>query len=106
MESLLDKVDQVEQEIKDRLAQVEKDCREQLSDIRAAEGDVVEEVRVRAEKQGQQIIREQVQKTQAEINAMKQDRERSVAALHKIADGNRQQATDKVVALFAKEYTA
>ena len=94
MESLLDKVGNIEQEAKERLDQVEKSGREQLADIQAAENDVVDEVRGRAERQGQQIIQEQVQRAQAETNAMKQDREQSVLALHKTADSNRQQATD------------
>lgn len=104
MESLLDKVNRIEQEMKERLQQVEKSGKEQLADLTAAENDVVDEVRQRAEKQGQQIIQEQVRRAQTETNAMKQDREQSVAALRDTAEKNERRAADKVVELFASEF--
>lgn len=104
METLLEKVKKVEEEVSERLAEIEKQGKTQLADLMSTEKDVVEAVREQAEAEGKEIIGEQVKKAHAETNAMKQDREKSLDSIRESAERNRNDAVDKIVDIFRETY--
>lgn len=104
MESLLDKVQHVEQEIADRLDQVERDHVIRLGDLREAEEKVLEDIRLQAEKRGQRINKEKVSAAEEEINSLKQDQILSVKGVHDSAKAHRETAINQSVQLFSKTY--
>jgi vacuolar-type H+-ATPase subunit H len=104
METLLDRVKKVEEEVSDRLSEIEKQGKMQLADLISTEKDVVEAVRVKAEAEGNEIIKEQVEKAHAETNALKQDREKSIESIRVNAESGRRDAVEKVVDIFKKTY--
>jgi len=104
METLLDKVKIVEEEINGRLKQIDSQGKKQVADFISTEKDVVEAVRMKAEGEGKELIKEQVQKAHAETNAMKQDREKSLVSIQDGAKRNRSNAVEKIVDIFRKTY--
>lgn len=105
MQTLLDKVQKIEEEIEDRISTSKSHYAEQFNDLLNAEASVIEEVRRQAEKRGRDIIAEQVKRAEEEINAMKQDEARSVKSIHTVAQERRAEAVEKALALFKKTYT-
>lgn len=104
METLLDKVKRVEEEVSERLSAIERRGKTQLTDLISTEEDVVEAVREKAEAEGKEMIREQVKKAYAETNAMKQAREKSLDSIRVSAERNRNDAVDKIVDIFRETY--
>ena len=100
MESLLDKVQNIEDEIADRLVKVSEEHNIKIGDLRAAEGTVIEDVREQAEKRGDRIVKEHISAAAEEINSLRQDEVRSVASVHETAKEHRKEAIDKAVESF------
>lgn len=104
METLLDKVKRVEEEVSERLGEIERQGKTQLTDLISTEEAVVEAVCEKAEAEGKEMIREQVKKAHAETNAMKQAREKSLDFIRVSAEKNRKDAVGKVVDIFRELY--
>jgi hypothetical protein len=104
METLLDKVKKVEEEVSERLSGIEKAGKTQLADLLSTEKEVAEAVRAKAEAEKTEIVKEYVRKAHAETNAMKQDREKSLASIKESAENNRAGAVEKVMDLLKETY--
>ncbi len=104
METLLDKVKKVEEEVSERLHEVEKRGKLQLADLISTEKDVVVAVRLKTEVEGKEIIKEHVQKAHTETNALKQDREQSLVSIRTSAEQNRHNAVEKVIDILKETY--
>ena len=104
METLLDKVKKVEEEVNERLSEIEKTGKTQLADLLSTEKEVVDAVRQQAETEKTRIIKEYVRKAHAETNAMKQDREKSLDYIKESAEKNRADAVQKVVNILKETF--
>lgn len=104
METLLDKVKKVEEEISERLDEIARRGKTQLVDLISTEKDVAAAVRVKAEAEGKEIIKEQVQRAHAETNTLKQDRDKSLDSIGVSAKKNRRSAIEKVLDIFQETY--
>jgi len=104
METLLHKVQRTEGEARERISQVEEKGKSALADLLAAEESVLEEVRAQAEKRAAVIIKEQVQQAGSEVNAMRQDKQKSLEAVGAQSQANRQGVTTRIIEFFEEAY--
>lgn len=103
-DTLITKVKNIEQEAEERITQVQKERKESLADMKAAEEQVLDDIRKKASQKGESIFNDHIDRAKNEINQMKQEREKSVQAIHDQAQKNRQEAIQKTVDMFTDKY--
>ncbi len=104
MQSLLEKVKSVEKEAQDRINQIERAGQEKLSDIENAESDLMNSVRNKAEKRGEEIVREALEKAKREVNAIHQDREQTIKTVKENSLKNRDEAVKTILRFFYEDF--
>ena len=104
MKTLLDKVQHVEQEAAAIIAAAEKTGKQAIADIVDVEEEVLAEIKERAEKKGEKIIKERVQKAQDEVNRVHQDDSLSTSMVHEAAEKNKEMALKRAWQIFKDEY--
>ena len=104
METLLDKVQKIEQEISTRLKQVGEKSKAQLSDLLSAEPAVLDGIRQKAERKAVAIIKEYEAAAEAEVNVLRQDQQRTVAAVKEQAEKNQARTVKQALQLFEEKY--
>lgn len=104
METLLTKVQRIEQAQQARITQAEIEEQLRVRVLSEREQAVLAEVRARAEQRGAAIKLERLAAVEAELNAWRQDESRSVAILHESADRNRPQALARALDLFRQAH--
>ena len=103
-DTLINKINKIENEVEERTAQVQQERKEQLADLKVAEEKVLDDIRQQAETRGQEIVNRSIGRVKNEINQMKQGRENAVKAVHDQAEKNMTNATIKAVSVFEEMY--
>jgi vacuolar-type H+-ATPase subunit E/Vma4 len=104
MDTLLSKINRIEQEVAERLTQIEADGQAELADLKAAEKDVLEGIRRKAEQKAAAIIHEYEAAARAEVGALKQDESQAVTMVGGQASRNRRQAVQQALKFFRQAY--
>ena len=104
MQTLLEKVQHIEEEAAHLVEEAEQRGKQTLLQVKENEERVVDEVRENARLRGEAIVKEHIQKTGAEINALKQEGEQAVNMVHKAAEKNRGNTLAKAMAYFNEEF--
>jgi vacuolar-type H+-ATPase subunit H len=102
--SLLYKVKSLEKEADERVVQVQEERRRELLELKNAEAEVLDEVRVRADKRAKKIIDEYIGQANEEVNQLKQEREKAVRSVHEQAGLNSNRAVEKIEQLFKEKF--
>lgn len=100
METLLNKVTDLEEEARRCVAQAERAGQQQLARVLAEEEKVLHDTAERAHQRGYQIIKEQVDAAASEINSLHEQEGQTIAALEARAEANRAAVVEFVVDLF------
>ena len=106
MQSLLQKVEKIEADAQQQIKAARNAGARKVNKLLAEEEAAIEEVRSKAADQGKAIVKEKVSAAKGSLNALHQEEEKSVTAIHDAAAKNRSQAVQFVIDLFRKEYLA
>lgn len=99
METLLNKVADLEEEAQRIVATAEQRGRQNLARLIAEGKKVLEETAERAHQRGAQIIKEQVDAAASEINSLHEQEKQAITALAARAEANRAPVVELVVEL-------
>lgn len=104
MKTLLVQVHTIEQEAQELVDHTRKEKMAALHEMQSREEDVLAQTRAKAQERGKKIIAEQLSIADKEVNSIKQQGDRSVAMVHKVAEKNRADALKMAHKLFSDEY--
>lgn len=105
MESLLQKIQEIEQGAHALIQQAEESKRTALQDISTVEKEALEHARTRSEQKGQQILSEAVAKAKQEAHQILQDDHETVQKIHEVGKQQRSAATATLIRLFTETYS-
>lgn len=104
MDTLLTKVEAVEEEAANLVARAEEAGQRDLAAVRSREAQALEEVRQAAHKKGEQIVQEKVSKAKDRINKIQDEEEAALSAVKSAAEKNREAAVEAAITMFKEEY--
>lgn len=104
METLLKRVQKIEEEAAERLLEVEQSGRQELSALINNEQQLMADITREATRKGQRIKAEAISIAKREINEMKQERDKSVDLVHQVAQSNRPKAVKMIEDFLSAEY--
>ena len=106
METLITKVETIEQQAQELVSKVRTEGEEKLRELTSAEESLLGEVKARAERKAESIIKDRTKKAQDAVNTAHQDDSTVTASVHSTAEKNREHAITLALSLFTKEYLA
>lgn len=104
MDTLLTKVQSVEEEAENLLARAEEAGQKNVADVRGRESQMMEEVRLAAQKRGEQIVKEKVAQASGQINKIQDEEEAALKATRGSAEKNRKEVVAAAIEFFQKDY--
>ena len=104
MQSLLIKVQQLETEAQTIINRAKESGTAQVTKLLAREDDLLRDVQKHAQQRGEAIIKETIDATKSELNALHQDETKSIASIHATAEKNRAATIVLVLELFHQAY--
>lgn len=104
MDTLLTKVQSVEEEAENLLARAEEAGQKNVAEVRGRESQMMEEVRQAAQKRGEQIVKEKVAQASGHINKIQDEEEAALKATKGSAEKNRDGVVTAALEFFKKDY--
>lgn len=104
METLLKKVQTIEEAAQALVAEAQQTQMNALRDLQSREEDMLAETRLKAQERGKKILAEKLSVAEKEINTIKQQGTQSAKMVYEAAQQNRAAALQLVTKLFNEEY--
>ncbi|MBI3251568.1 MAG: hypothetical protein HYZ62_01505 [Candidatus Andersenbacteria bacterium] len=104
MQTLLEKVKKIETEAAQLIASAQQSGKQAINDILNREPNIVAEIKRRARKLGQAIIKEAVEQAQAEAGKIRQAETLTTDSLKKLAHKNKEAALTLASQLFEQDF--
>ena len=106
MQTLLKKVESIESEATQLVEETRKKHLSVLEDMQSREDEIIAETTAKAQARSKAIMTDVLASEEKDINAIKQQGERSIEVVHQVAEKNRPATIALVTNIIKEEYSA